>query len=70
MTHTHKAIARKSQDRVWTHCITPRQCAADPLRQAAHGNIMVIDHCSCGAIRYSEHNGRVNYGPWITESED
>jgi hypothetical protein len=63
--HTHKAIAVKSQDIGWTFCVTPHQCAANPKRQAAHGNIIQRDVCSCGATRQTEINGGIcNYGPW------
>jgi hypothetical protein len=68
MKHTHKAVAKKSRDRGWTHCVTPDECAANPERQAAHGNIIRIDECSCGAVRQTEINGgRNNYSPWSEE---
>lgn len=63
--HTHKAIKSRSMEKGWTACVTPHKCAANPARQSAHGNIIVVDVCSCGATRKSEHNGRVNYGEWI-----
>ena len=32
---------------------------------AAHGNVCVADGCSCGALRYTNVNGRhVERGPW------
>jgi hypothetical protein len=65
MAHIHKAIPSKSRNRGWVHCVTPELCAADPWRQAAHGNIVRDDVCSCGATRETEINGfHKNYGPW------
>lgn len=65
MAHKHKAIPGKAKDVGWTHCTTPAACAANPLRQSAHGNIIQVDVCSCGAIRETEINGnRKNYGEW------
>ena len=70
MAHTHKAIAKKSQDRGWTHCTTPDACAAKPARQRAHGNIIRVDVCSCGATRETEINGGgSNYGVWSSDEE-
>jgi len=55
----------------WTHCVTPAECAARPARQVAHGNIIRIDVCRCGAERSAEINGgRTNYGPWREGAED
>jgi len=69
--HTHKAIASKSQDRGWTSCVTPHECAAHPRKQVAHGNIVRIDICSCGATRKSELNGgKCNYGSWTEAAND
>ncbi len=65
--HKHRAQKGKDQIRGWSHCVTSCECAANPARQQAHGNIIVIDHCACGATRESESNGgKVNYGYWIT----
>ena len=37
----------------------------DP-NQAAHGNVVVKDVCSCGAVRFVNVNGRhVEEGPWV-----
>jgi hypothetical protein len=71
MKHTHKAIKAKSADYGWTCCVTPCECAARPRRQVAHGNIIRIDACSCGATRQTEINGGCsNYGPWIVAEEE
>ena len=68
MKHSHKAIPAKARDTGWTHCVTPVECAANHMRQRAHGNITIIDRCSCGAVRYSESNaGPRNYGPWLED---
>lgn len=63
--HAHRAIPGKSKDRCWIFCVTPCECAANPHRQAAHGNITRVDRCACGAVRETEINGgRANYGVW------
>ena len=65
MAHAHKAITAKAKDRGWVFCVTPHECAANPQRGDAHGNIPRHDVCSCGATRQTEINGgRSNYGPW------
>lgn len=66
MKHIHRAISEKTETRGWAHCVTPHECAANPSRQAAHGNVVYIDTCSCGAVRQTESNtGRRNYGGWM-----
>jgi len=63
--HTHRAITASSVDYCWSHCVTPDECAARPARQVAHGGIVRVDVCRCGAVRHAEINaGRTNYGPW------
>lgn len=64
--HIHRALKARATDMGWTHCVTPHECAANPRRQAAHGNIVRSDLCRCGAYRLTEINaGEVNYGPWF-----
>ncbi len=68
--HTHRAKG-EGEDRGWIYCVTPAECAANPARQQAHGNIIRTDMCSCGATRSSEVNGgRVNFGPWKGGKDD
>ncbi len=63
--HHCKAIESRRIDRCWEFCVTPNQCATNPERTQAHGNITIIDSCSCGMVRLGESNaGRRNYGPW------
>lgn len=43
-----------------------------PVRQppnpAAHGGVMHVDTCSCGAVRRTNTNGmHIERGPWLTE---
>lgn len=65
MAHTHKAVPSKSRDIGWTRCVMPDDCQTHPERQAAHGNIVQVDTCSCGATRATEINHPAkNYGPW------
>jgi hypothetical protein len=68
--HIHRAITAKSEDRSWTACITPEECAAYPTRQNAHGNIVRVDWCDCGARRLTEINQHWhNQGPWMGAEE-
>lgn len=72
--HQHRARAgAKSCIVGWSHCVTPDECAANPQRQSAHGNITEIVTCRCGAVRHTEiNNGVANHGPWtvyITPSD-
>lgn len=66
MKHIHRANKAQSKEARWTHCVTPHKCAANPQRQAAHGNIVRVDVCYCGAAkRLVEINAsEANYGPW------
>jgi len=69
-THRHRAITAKQTERGWTACVTPNACAADSLRQRAHGSLLVVDRCSCGAVRRSEQNqGRLNRGEWARPND-
>jgi len=64
MAHRHRP--KSSEECVWTHCVTPDECADRPERQKAHGWIMRVDTCRCGARRQVEINfHRTNYGPWF-----
>lgn len=66
--HIHRVIKKETRDYGWCYCVTPAECAAKPLRQNAHGNIVRIDFCRCGAIRESEVNGNaINRGEWINK---
>ena len=65
MKHQHRAIRSQSKDRGWSHCVTPARCAAHAARQDAHGNIVRVDVCACGATRETEINLQSrNYGEW------
>lgn len=68
--HRHRAIPGACKTRAWMYCVTPYECAANPARQSAHGNIVWLDVCRCGASRMTEVNsGRRNIGAW-TEKEN
>ena len=63
--HKHKAIMSEREIRPWTHCVLHHWHNDD-----SHGGVMLIDHCRCGAVRYSEENGRyITYGEWIEKEE-
>jgi len=67
----HKHRPKTSEERAWTYCVTPDECASRPERQRAHGGILRIDKCRCGAERAVEVNFyRTNYGPWIVPGAD
>jgi hypothetical protein len=62
--HTHRI--KTSAERGWTGCVTPDKCADMPQCASAHGNIVIVDTCSCGAVRMTEKNGKAsNRGQWI-----
>jgi hypothetical protein len=62
--HTHRARPELQKTTGWTGCVTPSECATHPGRQSAHGNVIYIDYCACGAQRKTESNGGHNRGPW------
>jgi hypothetical protein len=48
----------------WNHCVaaTRGEKACDGM---AHGGVVFIEHCACGAERQTESNGRhENKGAW------
>lgn len=68
MRHIHRAVKGKDKERCWTYCVAPELCGKYPEYQDAHGNIVRVDVCACGATRQSEINsGRTNYGEWEGE---
>lgn len=67
--HRHKAKPKLSRDYGWTHCVLPPGYEFDARGRrhddGAHGGIVIVDRCGCGAERLLEANGgRRNYGPW------
>jgi len=59
-THRHRPVESESRTVGWTHCVVPGGCSG-----AAHGGVVHVDACSCGATRKTERNGRhVGRGPW------
>jgi hypothetical protein len=62
-THTHRAAT--TRETVWAHCVTPEECAAEPMRVRAHGNITTRETCACGAERITEINSGRNSTGWI-----
>lgn len=62
-THTHRHRPAHSVDRPYSGPV------ASPENPAAHGNIVRIDTCRCGAQRRSNINQtHVERGPWVTDS--
>jgi hypothetical protein len=57
--HVHKAISGKTQILGWTGCVKRRPCDGK-----AHGGVVYLDRCRCGAVRRIESNGnrKVNGG--------
>ena len=65
MRHQHKAIKAKSRDIGWSHCVAPDYRSQTIRHHDAHGGIVRIDVCSCGATRETEINMFAkNYGEW------
>lgn len=61
----HRHRVKTFYDRVWSYCVSPVRCADLPTRQAAHGNIVRVEVCRCGATRQTEINGhQMNRGAW------
>ncbi len=51
--HTHRAVPTEHRTVGWSHCV-----AGEPDCGAAHGAVVHVDHCRCGAMRKVETNGR------------
>ena len=61
--HEHRPVQSRVEAGFW--CVTPARCAARPDRQAAHGGVVTIEVCRCGAERWTETNAGVeNRSPW------
>lgn len=55
MKHTHRAKG-ESVTIAWTHCV--RDCSdGRACSGIAHGGVVLVDHCRCGAVRRVESNG-------------
>ena len=67
-THTHRALPGKTTTWTWTRCVTAGTDRWHDHTEAAHGVVVDLDVCRCGATRATEANaGTRQYGPW-TES--
>jgi hypothetical protein len=63
--HTHRASKTESETYGWSHCVVHGSCNG-----GSHGGVTFVDHCTCGAKRYTESNGRhIGRGPWITAKD-
>ena len=63
MTHRHRADPTLEREHGYSHCVTPHTC-----NPSAHGWIMRIDTCRCGAERWSNQNQHhVEMGPWVRD---
>jgi hypothetical protein len=51
--HAHRAVPGEHRTVGWTGCVTGK-----PDCGAAHGAVVHVDRCRCGAKRYIETNGR------------
>lgn len=59
--HRHRHRPSRTTTHGWGQCVAPRV----PHSAAAHGCVIQIDYCECGAIRRRELNGRREVrGPW------
>lgn len=58
---THKHTSDHTTDGAWHTCAAPFDC-----NPSAHGNILRVEHCACGATRATSINGRhVETGRWL-----
>jgi hypothetical protein len=51
--HTHQPVKSASRQQCYDACARPSQCVPE-----AHGNIVRIDICACGAVRRLNVNGQ------------
>lgn len=49
--HRHQAKPSLRKLRAWTHCVAPTSCKPE-----AHGGVVYLDTCGCGAVRYTTIN--------------
>jgi hypothetical protein len=64
--HAHRKV-NESRIKCWTGCVAhgSGDCGA------AHGGVVYVDACRCGATRETEVNGcHRARGPWIVERPD
>jgi hypothetical protein len=64
----HKHVARPSATRQmpWTHCVVGERCDG-----VAHGHVVFVEACMCGAKRLIESNmGRLGYGRWTEQPKE
>lgn len=58
--HAHRANTKKRETLAYTGPV------AHPTNPEAHGGTCVVDHCSCGATRRTNRNGRAReIGEWV-----
>lgn len=61
MAHRHHAASERTVG--WSHCIAPPSACCSG---AAHGGVVDIETCECGATRRTESNGRHSVrGKWV-----
>ena len=59
--HRHRALFALRETVGWAQCVAPDLCTD----QRAHGGVVHVDYCRCGAVRYTEVNGgRKLRSPW------
>lgn len=63
--HKHKMVRSKQKEKGFSGCVAPYAC-----NPSSHGNITIIDTCSCGATRRTNINqNHQERGAWV-EPED
>ena len=51
-THKHRTKAGGRRMQLWSHCVANGgNCGS------AHGGVVYIDRCACGAVKMTERNG-------------
>jgi hypothetical protein len=62
--HKHKAVKTSQTLRSWNGCVSPDTCKG----ARAHGNVIYVDLCRCGATRRTEVNQtHETRGAWVSE---
>ena len=65
MEQRHEHEAASERELPWMYCVAPGECTG-----AEHGNVTIIETCSCGAVRTTESNGgRYATLGWVEAAE-
>ena len=69
--HQHHMIPSKRETFGWTYCVATVYDGGKACPGKAHGGVMHVDYCSCGAVRRMEANGVAQVrSEWIRNEDD